>query len=72
MRTFEWDAELENAANWYAALAQKPGWWDYARQQVQDLEAEDHGHWKGLRALTGEKIKASGFKPPKRNEVQVL
>ena len=56
---------LEQTAERYATLAMQPGWWQYARIQVQAMEADKaaHGMWDGLRAAVGERVKAAGFKP---------
>ncbi len=45
--------------------AMQPGWYQYARQAVSALEADDtyHGMYFGLRAAVGAAIKAAGFKP---------
>ena len=56
---------LQKFTDYYATMAMQPGWWQYARMQVQSMEAdkEAYGIWDGLRAAVGAKIKAAGFRP---------
>ena len=56
---------LQKFTDHYATMAMQPGWWQYARMQVQSMEAdkEAYGIWDGLRAAVGAKIKAAGFRP---------
>lgn len=46
-----------------ATHAMRKGWWQWARYEVQQMEAQQHGEWQGLRARVGEIVKAAGFKP---------
>ena len=61
-----WQQTFDQVAAHYARLAQTPGWWAYAQQQVIAMEAQEHGCWIGLRAAVGQRIKAAGFKPDAR------
>ena len=54
---------MERMAAHYAALAMTPGWWQAAQHQVAEMEQERGGHWLGLRAEVGRRIKAAGFRP---------
>jgi hypothetical protein len=58
-----WDEVMAEVADHYASLAQRPGWWAYAREQVIAMEGGFSGAWVGLRALVGQRIKSAGFKP---------
>lgn len=44
------DDEVQRIAAHYANLAQEPGWWEYCRQRVTELESDDSGLYRGLRA----------------------
>jgi len=50
------DAEFNEAADWYAQLAQKPGWLEHCRHAVQELEADSSGLYKGLRLAVRKRI----------------
>lgn len=56
-----WSENFERMAAHYTAMAMQPGWWQYAQQQVAELERDDL--WSGLRAEVGRRIKAAGFRP---------
>lgn len=52
-----WPEIMEETAQHYAELSRVPGWLDYCRQQVRDMEAETHGEWRGLLGLVRDKLK---------------
>ena len=56
---------FDQAIEHYTELAMRPGWWAYARLQVQAMEQDEdaQGAWEGLRAAVGAQIKAAGFRP---------
>ena len=54
---------MERIAAHYAAMAMQPGCWQYAQARVIELEQQQGGHWQGLRAEVGRRIKAAGFRP---------
>lgn len=58
-----WQQQLEKSAQHYADLAQQPGWFQHCKQQIIAMEAEQGGHWVGLRARWGELLTQAGFKP---------
>jgi len=41
----------------YARLAINPGWIDYVRHQVKQMEKHPTGMWKGLGKAIGQRIK---------------
>lgn len=43
-----------------AKLATTPGWWQYARQRAQELEAD----MPGMRDAVRQAVEASGYRPP--------
>lgn len=59
----KWTETMERIAAHYAALAMTPGCWQYAQARVIELEQEHGGHWQGLRAEVGRRIKVAGFRP---------
>ena len=59
----KWTETMERIAAHYAALAMTPGCWQYAQARVIELEQEQGGHWQGLRAEVGRRIKVAGFRP---------
>jgi hypothetical protein len=54
--------EFDATADWYAELARKPGWLEHCRYQVQQLEDDDSGVYKGLRLAVRERIEAAKAK----------
>lgn len=58
-----WTETFEHIAAHYTQLAMTPGCWQYAQARVIELEQERGGHWLGLRAEVGKRIKAAGFRP---------
>ena len=58
-----WDETFNRIAEHYAAMAMTPGCWAAAQHQVAAMEQEQGGHWIGLRAAVGQRIKAAGFRP---------
>ncbi len=58
-----WAATFESLVAHYTALAMTPGWWQAAQHQVAEMEREQGGHWQGLRAEVGRRIKAARFRP---------
>lgn len=56
-----WTEQFERIAAHYTAMAMQPGCWQYAQDQVADLERDDL--WIGLRAEVGRRIKAAAFRP---------
>lgn len=59
----KWSEIFEQMATHYTALAMTPGCWQYAQARVAEMEQEQGGHWLGLRAEVGRRIKAAGFRP---------
>ena len=58
-----WAETFERIAAHYTAIAMTPGCWQYTQARVIELEQERGGHWLGLRAEVGRRIKAAGFRP---------
>lgn len=58
-----WAETFEQMAAHYTQLAMTKGWWQAAQAQVASMEREQGGHWIGLRAEVGRRIKAAGFRP---------
>lgn len=58
-----WTETMERIAAHYTQLAMTPGCWQYAQARVIELEQQQGGHWLGLRAEVGKRIKAAGFRP---------
>jgi len=58
-----WAETFERMAAHYTRLAMTQGCWQYAQAQVAEMEREQGGHWLGLRAEVGKRIKATGFRP---------
>ncbi len=54
---------MERIAAHYTAMAMQLGCWQYAQARVIELEREQGGHWQGLRAEVGRRIKSAGFRP---------
>ena len=54
---------MERIAAHYTAMAMQLGCWQYAQARVIELEQERGGHWLGLRAEVGRRIKAARFRP---------
>ena len=50
---------FDEAADWYAQLAHKPGWLEHCRHAVQELEADSSGLYKGLRLAVRKRIDSS-------------
>jgi hypothetical protein len=48
--------EFDATADWYANLAQQPGWLEHCRHAVQELEADESGLYKGLRLAVRARI----------------
>jgi hypothetical protein len=48
--------EFDATADWYAHLAQQPGWLEHCRHAVQELEADESGLYKGLRLAVRARI----------------
>jgi len=61
-QAFNWDSVMETQSNHYASLAMSPGWRDYARQQVRDMEAMEGDHWIGLLDMVRSKLAENGKK----------
>jgi hypothetical protein len=59
--------EFERAAAHYAELAQHPGWLDYCRHRVAELEQDKCGLYVGLRAEVRKMLEAA-----KSQKVQVM
>ena len=58
------EREFERAAAHMTRLATTPGWWQYTRAEVQLLEADESGMYRGLRAEVAKRIKEAGYRPP--------
>lgn len=58
-----WVETFERVAAHYTRLAMTQGCWQYAQARVAEMEREQGGHWLGLRAEVGKRIKAAGFRP---------
>ena len=52
----EFDAQVAHLTR----LATTPGWWQYARQRAQELEAD----MPGIREAVRQAVEASGYRPP--------
>jgi len=49
--------EKHNPVEHYAKLALLPGWIDYVRHQVKEMEKDQSGLWVGLAQAIADKIK---------------
>ena len=58
-----WTDTFNRITEHYAAMAMTPGCWAAAQHQVAAMEQQQGGHWIGLRAAVGQRIKAAGFRP---------
>lgn len=58
-----WPETFERAAAHFSALATRPGWWQYAQQRVAELEKDEL--WTGLRDAVRERVRVSGYRPPR-------
>jgi hypothetical protein len=47
----------KDVVTYYAELAMKPGWIDYVRHQVKQMENDPSGLWIGLAQAIADKIK---------------
>lgn len=60
-----WPEFMEQTAQRYADLAQEPGWFQYVKQTIIDMEAMSNGHcWPGLRKRWGAILKQAGYVVP--------
>lgn len=57
---------FEQQAQHLTELATTPGWWEYTRQRVAELEKEPG--FEGIHAEVLKRIKASGYKPNAKRE----
>ena len=48
---------MNDAVDHYAKLAMIPGWIDYVRHQVREMEKDSSGLWLGLGQAIAERIK---------------
>jgi hypothetical protein len=53
---FFWPSVMEQQATHYAELSKKPGWIDYCRRQVREMEADPSGVWVGILAMVKNKL----------------
>lgn len=51
----DWEKIMDETATYYANLSKVPGWRDYCRQQVRDMESEN-GCWSGLLLMVRKKL----------------
>lgn len=51
--------QCKQAAEYYTELAKQPGWWQYVRHQVSEIERL--AGYEGLRAAVAQALK--GFRP---------
>ena len=59
-----WAEQIESAAQHYATLAQRPGWFQHCKQTVIEMEAMHDGHcWGGLRKRWGALLTQAGLTP---------
>ncbi|MFA5386777.1 MAG: hypothetical protein WC322_00060 [Candidatus Paceibacterota bacterium] len=58
--------QFEQQAQHLTTLATTPGWWEYTRQRVRELDKEPG--FEGIHAEVTKRIKASGYKPDMRRE----
>lgn len=63
MTVFNSEAEVAATADSMAKLAMTRGWWQYARHEVQRLEVDASGLYRGLRARVAAIIKTAGYRP---------
>lgn len=54
---------FEQAVDWMTTLATTPGWWAYASQRAQEMERDEL--YAGLRDAVRERVRASGYRPPR-------
>lgn len=54
--------EFQRIAAHYTDLAQQPGWWDYCRHRVTELESDDSGLYQGLRAEVRKRLEEAKAK----------
>lgn len=60
---FDTEAEITEVAGRMAKLAMTRGWWQYARHEVQQLESDSSGLYRGLRSRVVAIIKEAGYRP---------
>ncbi len=58
-----WTEQFERIAAHYTQLAMTLGCWQYAQARVIELEQQQGGHWQGLRAEVGRRIRQAKFRP---------
>lgn len=58
-----WPQFFEQTAQQMADHAMRKGWYQWSRHEVQQMEAQPHGEWVGLRARVGQILKEAGFRP---------
>lgn len=63
MTVFNSEAEIAATADSMAKLAMTRGWWQYARHEVQRLEVDASGLYRGLRVRVAATIKEAGYRP---------
>lgn len=61
----QWEQVLEKQAQHFATVAQKPGWFQYCKQEIISMEAPQGSPWAGLRSRWGAILTETGFKPAK-------
>lgn len=60
-----WEEKVNEAAQHYAKVAQEPGWFQYAKATVIEMEAMHNGHcWPGLRKKWGALLTEAGYEIP--------
>jgi hypothetical protein len=50
---------LEKVIEFYTRMALLPGWLDFARHEVREMEKDPSGLYKGIGKRIGERIKAT-------------
>lgn len=55
--------EFDKQVAHLSALATTPGWWQYARQRAQELDAQPG--FAGLYAAVQAAVRTAGYMPPK-------
>lgn len=55
-----WEEVMHKTATHYAELARDPAWKAYAKARVQEMEADQGGHWVGLLELVRKKLAEGG------------
>jgi hypothetical protein len=68
----EWEQQIEKTARHYAELSQQPGWFQYCKHTIIQMEAMESSPWAGLRKRWGAFLTEAGFKIPPNEKNELL